>query len=51
MAQFGTTLEYHGIKQSMSRKGNCLDNALMEGFLGTLKCETIYLEKPQNVDS
>ena len=50
MAQFGTTLKYHGIKQSMSRKGNCLDNALMEGFFGTLKCETIYLEKPQNIE-
>src|SRR5690606_28648501 len=41
MKYFNKTLKQHGIKQSMSRKGNCLDNALMEGFFGTLKCETI----------
>ena len=34
-----------GIVQSMSRRGNCWDNACMENFFGTLKCETIYLEK------
>ena len=33
----------------MSRKGNCLDNALMEGFFGTLKCETIYIDKPKTI--
>nr|PRJ07371.1 hypothetical protein BV025_00389 [Haemophilus influenzae] len=27
----------HGIRQSMSRKGNCLDNAAMESFFGRLK--------------
>ena len=27
------------LKQSMSRKANCLDNAAMESFFGTLKCE------------
>jgi putative transposase len=26
------------VQQSMSRKGNCLDNAAMESFFGTLKC-------------
>ncbi len=30
------------IKQSMSRKGNCLDNAMMESFFGILKCEMFY---------
>lgn len=50
MKPFSTTIKYHGIKQSMSRKGNCLDNALMEGFFGTLKCETIYIEKPQTIE-
>ncbi len=30
------------MRQSMSRKGNCLDNALMEGFFGLLKNECIY---------
>lgn len=50
MKSFSTTLKQHGIKQSMSRKGNCLDNALMEGFFGTLKCETIYIEKPHSIE-
>ena len=50
MKPFSTTLKQNGIKQSMSRKGNCLDNALIEGFFGTLKCETIYVEKPQTIE-
>lgn len=32
-----------GIIQSMSRKGNCLDNAVMESFFGLLKSELLYL--------
>ena len=35
-------LEKHGIKQSMSRKGNCLDNAVMENFFGLMKSELLY---------
>lgn len=35
-------LNEHGIIQSMSRKGNPLDNACIENFFGTLKAETIY---------
>jgi putative transposase len=35
-------LEKHGIIQSMSRKGNCLDNALAESFFGTVKAELLY---------
>jgi putative transposase len=35
-------LERHGIKQSMSRRGNCLDNAPMESFFASLKKEQIY---------
>ena len=35
----------HGVKQSMSRRGNCLDNAAMESFFGTLKSEFFYLNK------
>lgn len=34
-----------GIRQSMSRKGNCLDNSIMESFFGTLKSELLYLKK------
>lgn len=51
MKPFKKTLKKHQIKQSMSRKGNCLDNALMEGFFGTLKCETIYIEKPDSIEA
>ena len=41
-------LKDKGIRQSMSRKGNCLDNAVMENFFGLLKSELLYL---QNFDS
>ena len=29
----------------MSRKGNCLDNAVMENFFGLLKSELFYLQE------
>jgi putative transposase len=35
-------LQAHGIKQSMSRKGNCWDNAVSESFFHTLKTELIH---------
>ncbi len=35
-------LEKHGIECSMSRKGNCYDNAAMESFFATLKKELIH---------
>ena len=50
MKPFVNTLKENNIKQSMSRKGNCLDNALIESFFGSLKCETIYLDKPQTIE-
>ena len=34
-----------GVIQSMSRKGNCLDNAMMENFFGIMKSELLYAEK------
>ena len=37
-------LEDKGVRQSMSRKGNCLDNAVMENFFGLLKTELPYLQ-------
>ena len=37
----------HRFVQSMSRKGNCWDNAPMESFFGTLKTELIYREDYQ----
>jgi putative transposase len=35
-------LERHGITQSMSRRGNCLDNAPMESFFAALKKEHVH---------
>ena len=37
-------LAQHGMPPSMSRKGNCWDNAVAERFFHTLKTELIYLE-------
>ena len=39
-----------GIQQSMSRKGNCLDNAVIENFFGLLKTELLYLQEFQSMD-
>ena len=38
-------LEDYNIIQSMSRKGNCLDNAMAENFFGIMKSELLYAEK------
>ena len=37
-------LACYGIQVSMSRKGDCYDNALMESFIGTLKTECVEQE-------
>ena len=42
IAAYRQILAEHGIIQSMSRKGNCLDNAAMESFFGRLKTECFY---------
>ena len=34
--------EKKGIIQSMSRKGNCIDNCIMESFFGTIKNKMLY---------
>ena len=39
-----------GIQQSMSRKGNCLDNAVMENFFGLLKSELLYLQEFESME-
>ena len=39
---FRNTLKERGIVQSMSRKGNCYDNCVMEAFFGRLKNEMFY---------
>ena len=43
--QYQRMLKRKGIRQSMSRKGNCLDNAIMENFFGLLKSELLYLQE------
>jgi hypothetical protein len=50
MGQYQKTLERHQIKQSMSRKGNCLDNAVMENFFGLLKSELLYLQEFDSIE-
>ena len=42
--EYQQTLQDMGIEASMSRKGNCWDNAVVESFFHTLKTELIYLE-------
>jgi transposase InsO family protein len=42
--QYRMMLKGRGIRQSMSRKGNCLDNAVIENFFGLLKSELLYLQ-------
>jgi transposase InsO family protein len=41
-ADFRDVLNSHGFIQSMSRKGNCYDNAVAESFFHTLKTEHVY---------
>lgn len=48
--QYQRMLKAKGIRQSMSRKGNCLDNAVMENFFGLLKSELLYLQKFDSIE-
>ena len=48
--QYQRMLEAKGIRQSMSRKGNCLDNAVMENFFGLLKTELLYLQDFDSIE-
>ena len=50
MKRYQLKLQEKGIIQSMSRKGNCLDNAVMENFFGILKSEMFYHKKFESVD-
>ncbi len=43
-------LKDRGITQSMSRKGNCLDNAMMENFFGLMKNELLYLREWDSIE-
>ena len=48
--QYQRMLRTKGIQQSMSRKGNCLDNAVIENFFGLLKSELLYLQEFESMD-
>ena len=41
----------HHITQSMSRKGNCLDNAMAENFFGIMKSELLYAEQFESTEA
>lgn len=48
--QYQRMLACKGIRQSMSRKGNCLDNAVIENFFGLLKSELLYLQEFESME-
>ena len=45
---YRTLIDDHPLQQSMSRKGNCWDNACAESFFHSLKVEALYGEPPMN---
>ena len=48
--EYQTALRSHGVRCSMSRKGNCWDNAAMESFFSRLKVELIYAENFKSIE-
>lgn len=50
MKQYQDVLIKKGIRQSMSRKGNCIDNCVAENFFGLLKSELFYINKYNNIN-
>jgi len=50
MKQYQMLLKEKGLIQSMSRKGNCLDNAIIENFFGILKSELFYIMKFKDIN-
>ena len=50
MKQYQCLLKEKGITQSMSRKENCLDNAIIENFFGILKSELFYIMKFKDIN-
>lgn len=51
MQPYRAMLATRGVTQSMSRKGNCLDNAVIESFFGTLKAEYYHLATLDGVEA
>ena len=50
MKQYQNMLKKKGIRQSMSRKGNCIDNSLAENFFGLLKSELFYMNEYKTIE-
>lgn len=50
MKKYQQSLKKHKVIQSMSRKGNCLDNAVIENFFGLLKSELLYLKEFESME-
>ncbi|MFD2443955.1 IS3 family transposase [Bacillus sp. CGMCC 1.16607] len=50
MSKYQNKLKEYGMRQSMSRKGNCLDNAVIENFFGLLKSELLYLQEFESME-
>lgn len=46
---YSNLVKEYGITPSMSRRGNCYDNAMVENFFGILKTECIYRNKPRTI--
>ena len=51
MQTYQKMLKDKGIRQSMSRKGNCYDNCVMENFFGILKSEFYHNQTFSSVDN
>jgi transposase InsO family protein len=45
--EYRDLLRSHGIECSMSRRGDCYDNAVVESFFKTLKAELVYQQENQ----
>jgi putative transposase len=50
MRPYQKMLKEKGVRQSMSRKGNCYDNSVMENFFGILKSEFYHNQKFSSID-
>jgi transposase InsO family protein len=50
MKRYQFLLKEKGIIQSMSKRGNCLDNAIIENFFGILKSEMFYTQKFKSIE-
>nr|WP_237761038.1 IS3 family transposase [Pantoea sp. A4] len=50
MRPWRKVLDAHGVRQSMSRRGNCLDNAVMESFFAVLKTEVYHGQHYKSVE-